>query len=334
MTDTPGGPSLHKSPATDPARPRPPRLVLYAMVALILSGLGAVLASASLYTGSVKTWVRDGARDSQADKIVDKLDDYKKAGPTAGNRASELATLRTQVRDLKKVPSDQLSPRIAQLKPAVTALQTGANSKQRGLVGDMRTQFDDLDKLPKQVSAQQKGALISSLIVLVALAVAASAAYRGRYWTRWAVLGLWVLATFTGTLAGLGSVMSVAADIPALFKVPAFVAGLGLVVAVVLVNLRPSVAFFNLTRPARPAGQQRRGLFQPAPRPSGPRGGGGLFGGGARAATRQPTVPERETSAGTERARAKQRSNAEAVAKGADLARRRAKASKSRRTGV
>ncbi len=306
--------------ATPPAsgtKPAPPRLVIYAVAALVLSGIAAVLASATLFTGSVKVWVRDGARDTLSNQMRDKVDDIKKAGPDTGDRATQLDDLRKQITGFKNTPSDQLTPVANQIKAKIDELEPGASSKGKDLFKDLDKQATSVRDINDQIGTQQKGALISSIVVFIALGVAAAAAYRGRYWVRWATLGLWVLATFTGTLAGLGSVMSVGADIPGLFKVPAFLSGAALVVAVVLTNLRPSVEYFNSSRPDRGARPQRRGLFAPPQRPA------------ATPADDEDTRPARSSN---DRARTKQRSS-EAVAKGAELARSRAKASKSRRSG-
>lgn len=317
-------PNLSKKPAggtpTTPAGERParPRFVLLAAAALALSGIMAVLAASSLYVSSVKVWVRDGARDTIADQMKDKADDVKKAGPDTGERATQLTALQNEIKKIKPTASDQLTPIATTLKGQIKDLQSGASSKGKDALKDLDKQANNLRDITSQISTQQKGALISSIIVFIALGVAAAAALKGKYWARWAVLGLWVLATFTGTLAGLGSVMSVASDIPGLFKVPAFLAGLSLVVAVVLTNLKPSVEYFNFGRPARPAGRQRRGLFSPPP-------------------PRQAAPPADDAPAASgesDRARTKQRASRDAVAKGAELARTRAKASKSRRTGA
>lgn len=318
-------PNLSKSSSATPAapgtKPAPPRFVLIAAAALALSGLAAILASMTLYVGSVKTWVRDGTRDSISDQMSDKFDDVKKAGPSTGDRAADLTALQRQIKSLKDQPSDQLGPAATQIKADIAGLLPGASAKGKGLLDDLTKQANQARDLTDSISSQQKSALIRSIVVFVALGVAAAATFRGRHWARWATLGLWVLATFTGTLAGLGSVISVAADIPLLLKVPAFISGLALVVAVVLTNLRPSVAFFNIGRPDRGNRPQRRGLFSPA---------------AARTpATKATPAPDKPAgSAGPDRARTKARTSEAAVAKGAELARTRAKASKSRRTGV
>ena len=181
------------------------------------------------------------------------------------------------------------------------------------------------------VSQQQQAALIGTIIVVAAIGLLGLSVYRGRHWARWAVVGFWFLASFTGTLAGIGSVLSVASSAPIAFKVPSFLAGALLLIAVVLVNLKSSVAYFALSRPAGRAGvPARRGLF--APRPP------------ANAPDRKKSPATKPTSALTSNAadrgesyvqkqRAKKRAaaNRESIQHGAELARSRAKASKSRR---
>lgn len=249
------------TPAADPAeKPSPPRFVLLAAGALVLSGLAAVGAALSLF--GLKDWLFDSITKANKD---------------------------AKPKDKKSVP-----------------------------------------ELHDQVDLTVKSQLIATAVVLVALIVVALAVYKGRYWARWGVLGLWVLATFTGTLAGLVSVASIASDQPLGFKLPAFVSGVLFVAAVVLTNLRPSTEYFNHNRPVRPnragGGAPRRGLF--APREAAPAGRGGAARGSAGAVSAQE-----KPSGAPDRSRSKQRANADAVAKGAELARTRAKASKSRRTG-
>lgn len=324
MTDRP---NLSKgTPAGTPAasRPAPPKFVLYTAIALLVSGVMAVLAAASVYTGSVETFFRDSTRDTVSDQMSDKFDEIKKAGPSGGDRAAELTALQNQIKALKSNEGAALTTQANEIKTKIDGLTPGASKNGKTLLGDLDKQADTVRDLDSTVGKTQKGLLVSSLIILVALGVAAGAAYRGRYWSRWAVIGLWVLSTLTGTLASINYLLAVTSDIPALFKVPAFLSSLALVVAVVLVNLRPSINYYALSKPARGARPQRRGLFTPPPRQpqSAP----------PAADTSSDDVPA--GSGGPDRARTKQRSSDAAVAKGAELARSRAKASKSRRTGA
>jgi hypothetical protein len=173
--------------------------------------------------------------------------------------------------------------------------------------------------------------LISVIVALVAVGFIAYSTYRGRHWARWGVLGLWFLASFTGTLIGIQSALSIASNIPNAYKVPAFFSSVLLIAAVLLTNLRPSVDYFAANRPVVPqrapsAGRPRRGLFAPPPPRDTPRGKP------ARPAEPKQAAATRPANT-ADRAKSKQRASTAAVAKGADLARTRAKAaSKSRRT--
>jgi hypothetical protein len=175
-------------------------------------------------------------------------------------------------------------------------------------------------KLDHQVSTQVQSVMISSLLVLAVLAFLAFGVYRGRHWSRWGVTGFWILASFTGTGVGLlNAVQGLASHGPLAVRLPTIAASLAMVVAVVLVNLKVSVEYFAQNRPA--GAPPRRSLFAPRPAPQKPQGKSVLT---SSAATRGEKYVERQ--------RAKKRVNAEAVARGAELARSRAKASKSRRT--
>ncbi len=195
-------------------------------------------------------------------------------------------------------------------------------------------------ELHHQISQQQSGALIGTIVVVVALTVLGLSVYRGRHWSRWGVVAFWLLASFTGTVVGIGTVLSVGASVPAPFKVPAFTAGTLLVVAVVLVNMKASTSWFALSRPVPAAGAPvRRGLFAPRSPAGGARAGARPTGrpgaaGPARAKGALTSNAATRGEAYLERQRAKKRAaaNAESVARGAELARSRAKASKSRRT--
>jgi hypothetical protein len=192
-------------------------------------------------------------------------------------------------------------------------------------------------KLHHQVSQQQSGALIGTIIVVAAIAVLAISVYRGRYWARWGVVAFWLLASFSGTVVGVGTILSVGSSVPAAFKVPAFLAGAFLVVAVVLVNFRVSVHYFALTKPVRSTDAPvRRGLFTPRTPPA--RGGAARGAGpaGGRPGAAKGVLTSSAATRGeayVERQRSKKRAaaNQESIAHGAELARSRAKASKSRR---
>jgi hypothetical protein len=213
------------------------------------------------------------------------------------------------------------------------------------------------DKLSGQalydhVTSVMRGQLVAGVVLAVVLIIVAVCAYRGRPWTRWAVIGLFVIASFTGTEAGISSILSVGTSEPLAFKATAFVAGLAMLVSCVLVMMRPSVQFFNANKPERP-GRPGRPVRPGSPGSPGSLGRPGRPGQATAAAPRPslrdmfaprarpapsppPTRGDRPTpnTAAAGRAKAKVRTDAEAVAKGAELARNRAKTSKSRRTDV
>ena len=184
-------------------------------------------------------------------------------------------------------------------------------------------------RLDDQVHQQQNGALIMSVVLVVAIGFMAYGVFRGRHWSRWGMIAFWAVASFTGTFAGLLYLFQLGGSAPASFKVASTISAAALLIAVVLCNVRPSVEYFALSRPTH--GAQRRGLFAPRIPPDDTR--------------RTPGSRSKPTSALTssaadrgeayvEKRRAKKRSaaaNAEAIHRGAELARSRAKASKSRR---
>lgn len=239
--------------AADTPAPARPNTVLLAIGALILSGVGAVAAGASLY--GVRGWIR-----------------YRLENP---------------------------SPKP---KKPLTAKQ-----------------IDD------QVASFPTQQLVSGIVVLLAVSLIAWSVWRGRYWARWAVIGLWVLCSLTNTPASFNSVFAIGESLPIGFKVPLALSGLALLVAVVMVMLPASGRYFARSKPVPAAGAPaRRGLFAPRTPPP-PR---------ARAATTRPEAAVAANDPATPpRARTKKRADTQSVAKGAELARTRAKAAgKSRRT--
>ncbi|HKC29485.1 MAG TPA: hypothetical protein VKB75_15835, partial [Jatrophihabitans sp.] len=102
------------------------------------------------------------------------------------------------------------------------------------------------------------------------------------------------------------------------------------------VNMTPSTQYFALSRPERPAGApQRRGLFAPRP-PATPRTGSSgarssAVGSRAKSVLNSSATTRGEAYIQKQRAKKRASANAESVARGAELARNRAKASKSRR---
>lgn len=275
------------SGAHEPTPAARPRVVLAAVIAMALSGLSAFVASIVLY----------GQRDWLTKEQL-------KANSTAVSRA---------------VTSAVASATSGSGDTANASASASASATKHWPVSTGSALHD-------QVSRQQSGALIGTIIVMVALAVLAGSVYRGKHWSRWAVIGFWFLASFTGTTVGIGTAMSVGSSAPVAFKVPAFLAGAALILAVVLVNLPASTAFFALSKPDRGAGAPaRRGLFAPRTPPARP----------PRPASTKPltSTAAARGEAYVQKKRAKKRTttNSEAVAKGAELARNRAKASKSRR---
>jgi hypothetical protein len=277
-----------------------PRKVQLAVAALGASAVAALIAATTLY----------GQRDWLTSE-------QKKANAKALTTAAKDAT--TKAKDAGKSP--------AEIAAAAAKARTDTQKK--------------FPNLHEQISQQQSGALIGTLIVVAAIAVLAFSVYRGRYWARWGVVAFWLLASFTGTVVGVGTVLSVGSSVPAAFKIPAFLAGALLIAAVALVNLRASTEYFALTKPARSSDlPARRGLFAPRTPPEGgrgPRAGGARAGRGDRpgrggtgvltssAATRGESYVERQ------RSKKRAAANQESIARGAELARSRAKASKSRR---
>ena len=173
---------------------------------------------------------------------------------------------------------------------------------------------------------------MASIVVLLAVALVAWSIWKGRYWARWAVLGLWVLAPSPAPSPGY-SLFAITASIPNAFKVAA--AGQRVLHARrgrLLMLPSSGRTSRSTSRPRGPgprpgvAGCSRprtAGATARDPRP--PRAPGPV-----RAAA---TTPAADDAAAADRSRTKQRANAASVAKGAELARTRAKAaSKSRRT--
>jgi len=288
--------SLNKGEDDDAASPSaaPPRTVMYAVAAMALSGVAALVAAFDVYLPSVRDWLRSARHKDICNTLHDTVKD-------------------------------------AVCDPSTTKVTAPSGATGKSATDALKTANDDLQSLTHDVAATQKGVLITVIVALVALGFVAYSVYRGRYWARWGVLGLWFLASFTGTLIGIQSALSIGSDIPAAYKLPAFLSSISLIAAVVLTNLRPSVDYFAANRPVPPAGRARperprRGLFAPPPprdtaRPN-----------ASRDVTKKQPAATRPAN-DPDRAKSKQRANTAAVAKGADAARARAKAAaKSRRT--
>jgi len=289
------------------AKPRP---VLYATIALGLTALFSVLTAVG--AGSERSWVEKETAKSNASAVSSVI---SSASKSAVNKSADVSS-------------------------AVASASTSATGK---YPAKGTKKFDD------SINTAIRGAYISSLFTLVILGLLAWGTFRGRHWSRWAVTGIYVLSLFTPL--GVGPLNLVGALLgngePLAIRGPVLIAGLAMLAAVVLVNLRPSVEFFALTKPApRPGQPQRRGLFsRPAAPASGnqPRRTAGRVSMSKDVPADKPAQKPARTSAdkstdepidkaAAERARTKKRANADSVARGAELARNRAKASKSRRT--
>jgi type II secretory pathway pseudopilin PulG len=296
--------SLSKSGGDTASTSRPgaasatrPRTVVYAVIAMGVSAVAALLASLVLFGQS--NWLKHEQAKSNSSAI-------KSAIASASASATSA--------------SHSVAPAVASASASATKKYPTTSSG-----------------LHHQVTQQQSGALIGSIILILASGLLAVGVYRGRHWARWAVVAFWFLASFTGTFAGITYVFAIGGTLPTPFKVPLFFSATALVVAVILVNLKPSTEYFALSRPERGAAPARRGLFAPR----GPIDSGRRPAGRATASNRsRETVTKPMTSSAADRGeaylqkqRAKKRAaaNAESVARGAELARNRAKASKSRK---
>lgn len=273
-----------------------PRQVLIAAVALGVTALFSVLTALGI--GTQKDWIR-----SESVKV------NTSAVASAVSNASKSATKKSQ---------DVSSAVASASSSAVKKYPTGGK------------------KLDDSVNSAVRSSYIGTLFTVLILGVLAFTTFRGRHWTRWGVTGVYVLALFTPL--GVGPLNLVGALIgggePMAIRIPSIIAGLAMLTAVVMVNLRPSTEFFALSRPApRPGTPQRRGLFsRPAAGPARGNQPQRAAGGVSLGKTRPVAKTETPDKAAADRQRAKKRANTDAVARGAELARNRAKASKSRRT--
>lgn len=283
--------SLRKAPAeSGAAATSRPRSVTAAAAAIALSGLAAVLAAVTLF--GERAWLTKDTRDANA-----------KAVRTAVSSAVADAKHKHAGQDAIAKASASASSSATKKYP------TGGSA------------------LHDHVTQQQTGALTMSLFLSLALAFVGYGVFRGRHWSRWGTIALWVLSSFTGTFAGITYVVLIGSTgLPGAFRACAFVSALSLLVAVFFVNMRQSTAYFAAHRPVPgEGGARRRGMFAPRTPPPARRP--------IKPAGTQPVDDESAAQSSVQRQRAKKRANAEAVARGAELARNRAKAaSKSRRT--
>jgi hypothetical protein len=185
-------------------------------------------------------------------------------------------------------------------------------------------------QIADDVHKYRQGAILQGVIIGLALVLLLLAYRRTRTasGSRWAML-IVMLFTFLPL-----SIIPVT-GLPIASNVAGVIVGLGAIAALGLVFLpKPSQQYFRDCRdalvPPELRGQPRPSLF----------GGrrAGLAGPGGRAAAARAAAQTRAAETSTDRtpgpskARAKVRSDADAIAHGAELARSRAKASKSRRT--
>jgi hypothetical protein len=135
----------------------------------------------------------------------------------------------------------------------------------------------DLDNVAHNVSKALPIQLIFGVIVAAILVFIALKVREGKHWTRWALVGVWVLVTLTGySPVGLGGLVTLGSSAPTQVKITSFLGAAAFAVALVAVNLPASVLYLNANRPPRPAGAPAGGglggLFRPrqmTPPPSG-----------------------------------------------------------------
>jgi hypothetical protein len=173
-------------------------------------------------------------------------------------------------------------------------------------------------------------ALRSSYVVYAVLsALVVAFLITGLRRARSASASRWILIFALFFTGGLGGIVP-PFGFPGLIQGTGVVVGVAALVSIALVFSPPSIAYARACRdaalPPELRGQPRPKLFGPRPTPASTRAG-------ARPTTRPAARPS-NTSTGGNRAKSKARNDAEAVARGAELARSRARSSKSRRTDV
>jgi hypothetical protein len=174
---------------------------------------------------------------------------------------------------LKTSATKSLNDDIANIrKKAITASYTQAQQN-----ADLAKKQQSINDLPHSISNYLTSQLVTSLILAVLLVFIALRVRDGRHWTRWVVVAVWLLLSLFGlSLIGLLPALSAVTLYPVIVKIPVLIGALAFVVAVVAINMRPSVAFLNANRPARVEGAAApglRGLFAPrgiAGRPAAP----------------------------------------------------------------
>lgn len=357
--------SADGAPATPAVTAPRPTTVTAAAVALILAGLLSIVAALTLFglhDYLVKTGTKNNPPVPLTSSVITSTGNafsaFLKSDLTAhpalastsvAARATDAQNWVTNHLPKSHVQSSDISSQASKMHDAVNSSLSGVTGNSlsaqqitnqasrltstftKNLTDLMNGQAKHLshDEIVSQANNAPKAALPPNVIVLVVLGLVAAALWRGKYWSRWAVLGVWILATIGGTYAGISGLLGIGAAIPGSFKTAVVLASLAMLAAVILVNLRSSTAWFDAHRPAGAA--QRPGLFG-GPRSTPPRR---VEPAPASSTAAKPPVENRTSAAAADRAKAKQRASADAVARGAELARSRAKAaSKSRRTGA
>jgi len=226
----------------------------------VAAAIGKALPAGASVSATTITTVGDKAADVLGDKDVipgknissnDRKDQQKKV------RAAVSAELKVGT-SVTSATSTSVATSVGQ---TVHTDLVALNKKQHKKIND------NADKLPKSQ-------VVSGIVLTIALGFVGFGAYAGRYWTRWAVPIVWVLCSFTGTSAGITSLLQIGGDSPGGFRAGAAISSAALIVGVILTFLAPTRAWFEAHRPVAPAGApQRRGLF--APRIPPPSGGGG-----------------------------------------------------------
>ncbi len=185
------------------------------------------------------------------------------------------------------------------------------------------------DHAQADLHALRVGAGIEAAVVAVALLLLAFSIRRTRTasGSRWALL---IVLVLTSTPFYVIPVVGW----PILPQAASVVAGVGAIAALVLTFLPTSMQYFRQCRdamvPPELRGQPRPSLF--GSRRQRPGGGLGSLANAGRPATRPAATRPGPAAASSTRSKAKVRSDADAIAKGAELARSRAKASKPRRS--
>lgn len=209
----------------------------------------------------------------------------------------------------------------------LTSYLVNANNK----AGDKKKTPYGADQINADLHSLRQGTLVMGLVIAVALTLLVFAVRRARSasGSRWALLILMVFTSLPFYVVPISG-------FPAAVNVAGVVVGVAAIAAILLVFVPPpSQKYFRDCRqaslPPERRGQPRPSLFGPRRQRPGLGGPGGGQAAAARAA-QQRAKDEAVRPSGAPKARAKVRADAEAVARGAELARSRAKASKSRRS--